>query len=147
VHWDGNDAQLVMSFNPQNVSSYTWLHFRAAQRRRSSNTAAPENTLNVLNTLKDFRVRLTDAANTSATVDIKGYLNGLQYPDSSGSLSPTSQFQYKSIMRSFRIPLNDFSGVNLNALNEIRFLFDRVNESSFQNVTGAIAVDDVEFSR
>lgn len=147
VHWDGNDAQLVMSFNPQNVGSYTWLHFRAAQRRRSSNTAAPENTLNVLNTLKDFRVRLTDAANASATVDIKGYLNGLQYPDSSGSLSPTSQFQYKSIMRSFRIPLNDFSGVNLNAVNEIRFLFDRVNESSFQNVTGAIAVDDVEFSR
>jgi hypothetical protein len=50
-------------------------------------------------------------------------------------------------MRSFRIPLADFAGVNLNNVKEIRFRFDRPDETGFRNVTGAIAIDDVEFSK
>jgi acetyl esterase/lipase len=148
VHWDAAIDELVLAFNPQNVTGYTYLHFRAAQRpRNASNPAAPENALNDVNTLKDFRVELRDAANNTAVVAIEAYLGGLQYPDSSGSLTGTSTFQYKAIMRSFRIPLADFAGLDLNTIKEIRFRFDRPNETGFRNITGGIAIDDVEFSK
>jgi dienelactone hydrolase len=148
VHWDANADELVFSFGPQNVSGYTYLHFRAAQRpQNQSNPSAPENTLNTLDTFKDFRVELRDAPNHTAAVSIRSYLGGLQYPDLSGSLSGTSVYQYKAFMRSFRIPLADFAGVNLNNVKEIRFRFDGPDETGFRNVTGAIAIDDVEFSK
>jgi hypothetical protein len=139
AHWDGSADELVFPFGPQNVSTYAYLHFRVSQR--------PGNALNVVDTFKNFRVQLTDAPGNTAVVAIRDYLGGLQYPDQSGSLSAGSTHQYKAIMRSFRIPLTDFSGVNLNAIREIRFLFDRPDEAGFRNTTGAIAIDDVEFSR
>jgi hypothetical protein len=139
AHWDGSADELVFPFGPQNVSTYAYLHFRVSQR--------PGNALNVVDTFKNFRVQLTDAPGNTAVVAITDYLGGLQYPDQSGSLSAGSTHQYKAIMRSFRIPLTDFSGVNLNAIREIRFLFDRPDEAGFRNTTGAIAIDDVEFSR
>ena len=40
-----------------------------------------------------------------------------------------------------------FTGVDLNSVREVAFLFDRPNQAGFVNATGAIAVDDVEFSR
>ena len=148
VHWDATTDELVFSFSNQNVTGYTYLSFRAAQRPRNvSNAAAPENALNDVNTFKDFRVQLTDQPNHTAVVSIKDYQGGLQYPDSSGSLSPSSAYQYKAIMRSFRIPLTDFVGVNLHNVKEIRFRFDRPNQPGFRNVTGAIVIDDVEFSK
>lgn len=139
VHWDGTTDELVLAFGNQNVSGYTYLHFRAAQR--------PNSPLNTLDTFKNFRVQLTDASNTTAAVAIKDYLGGQQYPDLSGSLSGSSTFQYKAIMRSFRIPLADFAGLNLHNIKEIRFRFDRPDEAGFKNVTGAIAIDDIEFSK
>jgi len=148
VHWDGSADQLVLGFGNQNVSTYTWLQFRAAQRpANASNPGAPENALNQLDTFKDFRVRIKDAANNTVVVAIVNYLGGLQYPDLSGSLSATSSFQYKAIPRSFRIPLSAFAGVNLHNIKEIAFLFDRPDGAGFKSTTGAIAIDDVEFSR
>jgi dienelactone hydrolase len=139
THWDAGTDQLVLAFGNQNVSAFTYLHFRAAQR--------PGHALNALDTFKDFRVQITDASNTTAVVAIKDFLGGLQYPDLSGSLGATSTYQYKAIMRSFRIPLTDFAGVNLQNIKEIRFLFDRPNAPGFTNTTGAIAIDDIEFSK
>lgn len=148
VHWDAGTDELVLSFGNQNVTTYTYLSFRASQRpRNASIPSAPENTLNTLNTLKNFRVQIKDAANNTAAVEVVNYLGGLQYPDSSGSLTGASTLQYKAIMRSFRIPLVDFAGVNLHNIKEIRFRFDRPNAVGFVNTTGAMAIDDVEFSK
>lgn len=148
VHWDAGTDELVLTFGNQNVTGYTYLSFRAAQRpRNQTNPAAPENTLNDVNTFKDFRVQIKDASNTTAVVAVRDYLGGLQYPDSSGSLPPGDVFQYKAIMRSFRIPLTDFAGVNLHNIKEIRFRFDRPNAPGFKNTSGAIAIDDIEFSK
>ena len=148
AHWDAGTDELVIAFGNQNVSTYTYLSFRAAQRpRNASNPSAPENALNVVNTFKNFRVEVKDASNSTAAVAIKDYLGGLQYPDSSGSLFGAGPHNYKAIMRSFRIPLTDFVGVNLHNIKEIRFRFDRPDEPGFKNVTGAIAIDDIEFSR
>jgi hypothetical protein len=56
----------VLGFGNQNVSTYTWLQFRAAQRpANASNPGAPENALNQLDTFKDFQVRIKDAASNT----------------------------------------------------------------------------------
>lgn len=139
VHWDDTGDELVFAFPAQDVSDYERLHFRVAQR--------PGHALNAYDTFKDFRVRLEDSAGGTATVTIESYLGGVQYPDSSGSIAASSAYQYKAIPRSYRIPLADFAGVDLASVAQITLLFDRPNAADFQNVTGAIAVDDIEFSR
>lgn len=140
VHWDDTGDELLLEFNPQNLNTYERLEFRVTQR--------PGSALNTLNTFKDFRVRLRDAASNTAVVPITTYLGGVPYPDSSGSLSAVYwDYQYKAIMRSYRIPLADFTGVNLAAVREVAFLFDRPNQAGFVNATGAVAMDDIEFTR
>lgn len=148
VHWDASGDELVLEFGPQNVSTYRRLEFRASQRPVDpSNPSDPLHSFNALDTLKDFRVRLRDATGGTAEVAVRDYQGGLQYPDLSGSIPSGSLFQYKSIPRSYRLPLVDFTGVDLNQVQEVAFLFDRPNQTGFVNLTGAIAIDDVEFSR
>jgi acetyl esterase/lipase len=139
VHWNDVGDQLVFNFPVQNVSAYTHLHFRASQR--------PGNPLNVLDRFKNFRVRVRDNSGGSAVVSIKDYFSGLQYPDFSGSIAAGSVYQYKSIPRSFRIPFTDFPGVDFNQVTRVTFLFDQADESGYKNITGAIALDDLEFTR
>jgi hypothetical protein len=139
VHWDASTDELVFTFPAQDVSAYTYLHFRASQR--------PGHALNTLDTFKDFKVQMADGGGATASVAIKSYQGGLQYPDLSGSLGSTDPLNYKAIMRSFRIPLADFASVALGNVTEIRFRFDRPDEAGFKNTTGAIAIDDVEFSK
>lgn len=138
VHWDDSGDELALSFPNQNVSTYAYLHFRAAQR--------PGHAFNVVDTFKDFTVRLEDAPSNTATVRVGDYLGGLQYPDFSGSLPAGDLYQHKAIPRSFRIPLADFAGVNLHNLREIAFVFDRPDGAGFHGSTGAIAIDDVELT-
>lgn len=148
VHWDASGDVLLFDFTPQNVSSYEYLQLRASQRPVDpSNPADPLHAFNTLDTLKDFRVRLTDMPGATAVVAVSDYQGGLQYPDLSGSLGAGSMYQYKSIPRSYRIPLSDFAGVNLNTVRQVAILFDRPGQQGFVNSTGAIALDDVEFSR
>jgi hypothetical protein len=101
----------------------------------------------VLDSFKNFRVRVRDNSGGSAVIIIKDYFNGLQYPDFSGSIAVDSVYQYKSIPRSFRIPFTDFPGVNFNQVTRVTLLFDRADESGYKNISGAIAVDDLEFTR
>ncbi len=149
VHWDGSGDELLLDFGgPENVSTYDRLAFRVSQRPVDpSDPADPLAAFNTLDTVKDFRVRLRDQPGNTAEVAISGYQGALQYPDESGSLASGSTLQYKSLPRSYRIPLADFAGVNLNSLREVAFLFDRPDEAGAVNTTGAIAVDDVEFAR
>lgn len=138
IHWDDTTDELVFSFDPQDASVYTHLHFRASQR--------PGHTLNTLDTFKNFSVRVDDADGGTATVNIKDYFGGIQYPDFSGSISATSSYQYKSIPRSFRIPFTDLAGVDITKVNQVVLLFDRPDEPGYKNITGAIALDDLEFT-
>ncbi len=149
VHWDGSVDELLLDFGgPENVSAYDLLQFRVSQRPVDpSDPVDPLAAFNTLDTVKDFRVRLRDQPGNTAEVAISAYLGALQYPDESGSLASGSILQYKSLPRSYRIPLADFAGVNLNSLREVAFLFDRPDEAGSVNTTGAIAVDDVEFAR
>lgn len=148
IHWDGSADDLLFGFAAQNVSSYKHLQFRVSQRPVDSNNPGdPLHAFNTLDSQKNFRVRLKDSSANAAAVSIEAYQGGLQYPDLSGSLSAFSTYQYKSIPRSYRIPLSAFGGVNLNAVTEVAFLFDRPNSTGFVNATGAIAVDDLEFAR
>ncbi|HET9314384.1 MAG TPA: hypothetical protein VFQ51_02300 [Vicinamibacteria bacterium] len=147
VHWNQSTDELVFTFANQNVTAYRYLHFRVSQRPVDpGNPSDPLLAFNTLDTRKDFQVRLKDAPGNTATVTISSYLGGLQYPDESGSLGSGSIYQYKSIPRSYRLPLADFTGVNLHNVREVAFLFNRPNAAGFVNVTGAIALDDVEFS-
>jgi len=148
VHWNDTGDELIFEFGLQNVSTYDYLHFRASQRPVDpANAADPLHAFNTLNMRKDFRVRIRDTSNNTHEVTISAYQGGLQYPDFSNSIVGNSVHQYKSIPRSYRIPLSDFTGVDLNSVREVAFLFDRPNQAGFVNATGAIAVDDVEFSR
>jgi len=139
VHWDASSDALAFGFPSQDVRAYPYLHFRLSQR--------PMVPPNGLDTRKDFHVRVKDAAGHAASVALQAYLGGLQYPDESGSLPPGSPDQYKSIPRSYRVPLAHFEGVDLQTVGEVAFLFDRPDGGGFVNATGAIAVDDVEFTR
>ncbi len=139
AHWDNIGDNLIINFAEQNVAAYDYLHFRACQR-------ADESLFNNLDEHKNFRIRLEDGFGSYHDVSIKDYLGGLQYPDFSGSLSAGNIYQYKSIPRSYRIPLADFTGVNLSSVTRITFLFNHANEAGFDNISGAIAIDDIEFS-
>lgn len=162
AHWDNTGDLLNFEFPSQDASQYDFLHFRTSQRPVET-LDPPHDGYNLEDTFKNWKVRLEDGSGGSATVIIKDYLGGLQYPDFSDTLPhliailessyPGYDFSYyndynrKSIPRSYRIPLEDFSGVNLTQVTKVVFLFDAANEPGFQNTTGAIAVDDLEFTR
>ena len=78
-----------------------------------------------------FSVRLTDAAGKSSIVATSKYTN-IPYP--------VGYVYRRAILKSVRIPLADFVGVNLAAINKIEFVFD-------QKLTGHIYVSDVQFSK
>ncbi len=138
ARWDNSGDSLVFSFTPQDASEYSLLHFRMAQQMNVG--------LNVEPKTKDFNVVVTDASGNTATVKVSDYLGGLQFPDYSGSLSATSAHQYKSIPRSYKIPIADFGGIDDTQINKIVFLFNLSDTGNSLNTTGAIAIDDVEFS-
>lgn len=148
VHWNDSGDELVFEFGPQNVSTYDHLSIRVSQRPVDpANPADPLHAFNTLDTRKDFRVELRDTPGNTAQVAISAYQGALQYPDLSGSIPAVSASQYKSIPRTYRIPLADFTGVNLATIRRVGLRFDRPNQAGFVNTTGAIALDDVEFSR
>lgn len=138
VNWDDGSDMLDVNFPGTNASGYAFLSFRMSQVHPFE--------WNSLNTKKDFNVSVTDAAGHTATVPISNYLGGLQYPDLSGSLPNGDEFNYKQIMRSFRIPKTDFVGVDFSQVVNVRFAFNRPNVPGFTNATGAVKIDDLEFT-
>ena len=138
VHWDDSGDQLVVDFPVHDASQFVYLCFRVSQR--------PDYNINQVEQLKNFRVMARDALNNTSTVQIQNYQGGLQYPDSSKSISSTSPFQCKSILRSYRIPFEDLTNVDFSKVNQVTFMFDLPAEDGFDNLSGAIAIDDLEFS-
>ena len=138
AHWNNGGDELVFNFPNQNASGYTHFNFRVSQR--------PDISLNITDRLKNFNVELRDATGASSVVAIDNYLGGLQFPDVNGSISSTSSSQLKSIPRTYRIPLSDFTGIDITQLNRVTFKFDVANTTGFDNTSGAIALDDLEFT-
>jgi hypothetical protein len=139
IHWDDRGDLVEFNFPTQDVSSYSYLSFRVSQRHGFT-------LLNNLDERKNFGVNIADGAGTSNTVLIENYQGALQYPDLSGSISSTSPYQYKNIMRSYRIPLEHFTGTDFTQINKVTFIFDQAYVDGFDNESGAIALDDLEFS-
>lgn len=142
AHWDAANDSLVFEFPVFDASDFTHISFRVSQR--------PDIALNTLDTRKNFSVLASDGSATG-TVQIKDYMGGLQYPDFSQSIQdyhPTlGAYQYKSIPRTYRIPLADFAGVDFSTASKVSFVFDQINEPNFDNTSGAIAIDDLEFTK
>lgn len=105
----------------RDVSEFAMLSFRAA---------AAFDLKNPVTGTQDFSVRLLDASGRTATVPLTRYVN-LPYP--------TGFAFRRSVLRTVRIPLTDFPGVDLKRLVRVDLIFDRMQQ-------GAIFLADVMFA-
>lgn len=138
--WDNLNDSLLFNLPGSNAGTYKVLHFRIGQRY-----GEPEN---AVDNYKNFTVRLKDNSGHVASVILKNYHKGVHYPDLA-SYPPGSwcvSDAAKNFPVSFRIPLSDFAGIDLTQIAQIAFLFDQPNEPNYLNISGAITIDDIEFS-
>jgi hypothetical protein len=136
--WDTRKDALEFSFPPMDASAFACLSFRMSQ--------VHGDVLNTVDFRKDFHVVVTDAAGGEAKVRVGEYLNGLQYPDLSGSLKPDDPNNRKQIMRGFRIPKEDLKGVDFSQVVAVKLVFDRPRTKGFDNISGTVKVADLEFA-
>ena len=108
-----------------NVSS-----FQAIQFRVSVNFADPRNLAGLP---QDFRVVLTDASGSSASVRVSDVSSALFFPP--GEVGPVP----KVVLNTVRVPLTAFGGVNLKTVRSVQFAFN-------ERVQGAVLITDVAFA-
>ena len=113
----------------RNVRGFAVLQFRV-----SVNYLDPRNTPGVS---KDFAISLTDGSGNSAMTLVSSSSRVLFFPP--GSSSSTDNPVPKIFLNTARIPLSAFSGVNLNNIRSIDFLFD-------QQAQGALFISDLAFA-
>jgi len=104
--------------------------FQAVQFRVSVNFADARNLADLA---QDFRVRLTDAAGSSASVRVSDVSGALYFPP--GNVGPVP----KVVLNTVRVPLSAFGGVNLNAVRSVQFTFD-------ERLQGGLLITDVAFA-
>lgn len=123
----GGTPQLTMRLAPGgeavDVSKFPMLVFRVAAQFSTRNPNSP--------TSQNFSVRLMDAAGATSNSIAAGDLRPIGYP--------TGAFFRRSVLRSMRVPLSDFRGVNAARITAVQFVFDKQRE-------GAIFLTDVHFS-
>jgi hypothetical protein len=102
--------------------------FQAVQFRVSVNFADARNLPDLA---QDFRVRLTDASGSSASVRVSDVSGALYFPP--GEIIP------KVVLNTVRIPLGAFGGVNLNNVRSVQFTFD-------ERLQGAVLITDLAFA-
>ena len=104
--------------------------FQALQFRVSVNFADPRNFAPLA---QDFRVVLTDASGSSASVRVSNVSAALFFPP--GSVGPVP----KVVLNTVRVPLTAFGGVNLNNVRSVQFTFD-------ERLQGGVLITDVAFA-
>jgi hypothetical protein len=82
---------------------------------------------------QDFRVELTDASGSTASVRVSDVSSALFFPP--GSIGPVP----KIVLNTVRIPLTAFSGVNRNNIRSVRFSFD-------ERLQGGVLITDLAFA-
>jgi hypothetical protein len=104
--------------------------FQAIQFRVSVNFADPRNLADLA---QDFRVVLTDASGSSASVRVSNVSSALFFPP--GAVGPVPKIVFNSV----RVPLSAFGGVNLNNVRSVQFAFD-------ERLQGGVLITDVAFA-
>src|ERR1051325_8891995 len=108
-----------------NVSGYQAIQFRV-----SVNFADARN---VQDLVQDFRVVLTDASGSSASVRVSDVSRALFFPP--GEVAPVP----KVVLNTVRVPLSAFGGINLNAVRSVQFTFN-------ERLQGGLLITDVAFA-
>ena len=104
--------------------------FQAIQFRVSVNFADPRNFADLA---QDFRVVLTDASGSSASVRVSNVSSALFFPP--GEVGPVP----KVVLNTVRVPLTAFGGVNLNNVRSVQFTFN-------ERLQGGVLIADVAFA-
>lgn len=104
--------------------------FQALQFRVSVNFADARNTAGLA---QDLRVVLTDASGSTSSVRVSDVSSALYFPP--GSVGPVP----KVVLNTVRMPLTTFSGVNLNNVRSVQFVFD-------ERFQGGVLITDVAFA-
>jgi hypothetical protein len=104
--------------------------FQAVQFRVSVNFA---DVRNLEGLAQDFRVVLTDASGSSASVRVSDVSGALFFPP--GKVGPVP----KVVLNTVRVPLSAFSGVNLNNVRSVQFTFN-------ERLQGGLLITDVAFA-
>lgn len=104
--------------------------FQAIQFRVSVNFA---DVRNLADLAQDFRVLLTDASGSSASVRVSDVSSALYFPP--GEVGPVP----KVVLNTVRVPLSAFGGVNLNAVRSVQLTFN-------ERLQGGVLITDVAFA-
>jgi hypothetical protein len=104
--------------------------FEAIQFRVSVNFAEVRNLEGLA---QNFRVVLTDANGSSASVRVSDVSSALFFPP--GNVGPVP----KIVLNTVRVPLTAFGGVNLNAVRSVQFTFN-------EQAQGGVLITDVAFA-
>ncbi|WP_139062601.1 alpha/beta hydrolase [Aquimarina megaterium] len=132
IKWSKSTHRVRFHFPNQhkNVKNYDYLSFRVAQNFGGGN---------IENQSQDFYIRLKDNQGNYKSLRLSNY-GVLPYPIEIFK----ENFQERALvklngMKTFIMPLNDFSGVNLRDLDYISFRFSRDGHER-----GSIAIDNIE---
>ena len=104
--------------------------FQAIQFRVSVNFA---DVRNLADLAQDFRVLLTDASGSSASVRVSDVSSALYFPP--GEVGPVP----KVVLNTVRVPLSAFGGINLNAVRSVQLTFN-------ERLQGGVLITDVAFA-
>ncbi|MBI3210859.1 MAG: hypothetical protein HYZ37_18395 [Candidatus Solibacter usitatus] len=116
------NMRLAAEEGTASLSSYAAISFRVAEQF---------DTRNPITTSQDFSIRLIDAAGTNSNAVALTAYRPLLYP--------TGYFYRRSVLKTIRIPLADFKGVDMSKIASVQFMFDKTP-------TGAIFLTDVQFT-
>ncbi|MDQ3048386.1 MAG: T9SS type A sorting domain-containing protein [Bacteroidota bacterium] len=126
IQWNAPGDYYQNSIPPasQNFSTFQALQFRAAINFDNSTSGSDI----------DFTIQLIDGTGAISSVIASDYSNFLYFP-------PGTQFLRlpKVMYNTLKIPLTDFTGVDLNQIQQIKFLFN-------QTTAAAIFVADIALS-
>jgi hypothetical protein len=137
ISWEQSGSTLRFALPPEaaDLSSYTTIRLRTA--------VDPFSSLNPTDTHQAFSVQLTDSTGNVATAQTRPVEPALAFPVgyvTEDSFFEGGQFSGRVPMTTIRLPLSDFSGMNLTQISEVALLFD-------QTPSGSLFMGDIELVR